>query len=114
MDKTVVLLSDVLNQASKDFTPLVEADITANCSVCGPVSVATASIASSGRETRYSCATCGAILVVIGPVNPDGQPWPGRGYRLNDFVVRNAVDLIFRAVKLPASPAALAEKRPQQ
>jgi hypothetical protein len=33
--------------------------------------------------------------------------WPGRGYRIGAHVIRNAADMAFRGVPMPASPAAL-------
>lgn len=110
-DKTTILDCDVLNQATKGYAPLTDNEIQASCKTCsGPLSLGSCNI-EQALETTYRCSKCDDVLVIIGQPNPDGKPWPGRGYRLNDFTVRNAVDLRVRGVFLPESPNALAESR---
>lgn len=110
-DSTTIRACDVLNQALPDNSPpLNDNEIEAQCSTCGSVRLGD-SVVSGGAEPQYTCTKCGSVLVVIGQPNPDGQPWPGRGYRLKGFVVRNAVDLTFRGVLIPSSPNALAPER---
>src|SRR3546814_8650496 len=88
---------------------MTDADIVASCDKCGSTPLSTCLI-SQAAETTYTCAKCGNTLVIIGAPNPDGQPWPGRGYRITDFVVRNAVDLHYNRVLIPRSPNALAKE----
>jgi hypothetical protein len=108
----VIKVSDVLNQALPPGTPpITDADIACDCPTSGaPIQMSECSI-EPGRETRYKCK-CGHMLVIIGAPNPDGKSWPGRGYRLRDFVLRNVVDLRYRSVVLPRSPNATAQERP--
>jgi hypothetical protein len=68
-------------------------------------------------ETVYTCTNGCQPILVIGAFGE--LEWPGRGYRLGEFVLRNPADLhvtlrdqagrpLAPAVLLPASPAALA------
>lgn len=109
---TMIRASDVLNQAlPTGMPPVTDDDILGNCIKCKrEVPLGTCSV-RQGTETTYICSSCGSTLLVIGAPNPDGEPWPGRGYRLNDFVLRNAVDLRLGRVLIPRSPAALDTKR---
>lgn len=68
-------------------------------------------IESQPPETIYGCVNgCGPILIIS---IPGGTPWPGRGYRLGAWTIRNPSDLFVRPpgtqteVLFPASPAAL-------
>ena len=89
----------------------VDDEVFASCENCpDPVSLGSCSI-SFGHETVYACPGCGGTLLVIGAPDPDGMPWPGRGFRIRDFVLRNAVDLTYRGVLIPKSPNALAADR---
>ncbi len=106
-DTTVIRACDVLNQALPPGSPpLSDNEISEDCQTCGEVSLSSCSVRQA-VETTYSCGKCGNPLLIIGATNPDGKPWPGRGYRLKDFAVRNAVDLRFRGMIIPRSPAAL-------
>lgn len=111
VDTTQILACDVLNQAAKGHKPIIDSEIMASCKSCKQaVSLGNCEI-EQARETTYRCSTCNDILLIIGEPNPDGKPWPGRGYRISDFVVRNAVDLRYRGVLIPESPNALNEAR---
>jgi hypothetical protein len=107
----IIRVSDVLNQALPPGTPpITDADIACECPTCGnKIQLSECSI-EPGRETTYRCK-CGVTFVIIGAPNPDGKSWPGRGYRLKDFVIRNAVALYYGLVVLPRSPNALARER---
>ncbi len=113
--QAVIRASDVFNQAMPEGKdPITDGDVTATCPTCPePVLLSNCRVVQAA-ETTYSCSVCGSTLLVIGPPNPDDEPWPGRGYRLGDFVLRNAVDLNFAGVLLPKSPNALAAKRPKK
>lgn len=108
-DATFIHAADVLNQSTVGHAPLTDDEVIAACGACGDVPLSSCSV-SQTRDTTYTCK-CGNTLLILSQPDPSGIPWPGRGYRLKDFVVRNAVDLIFRGVRLPRSPAALAERR---
>jgi hypothetical protein len=85
-----------------------------SCKESQSLSEATAS--REGESTVYVCKNGCQRLVVVSP--PGDTPWPGRGYRLKDWTIRNAADLTFnvtplggRAVLIPASAAALKRER---
>lgn len=88
--------------------------IRATCPKCNEErSVAAAAIAEQDEDTIYNCRNgCGA-LVIVSPVRSGAAPWEGRGYRVGDHVIRNAVELRIRNSKMsadvliPASPNAL-------
>jgi hypothetical protein len=86
--------------------------IETSCPTCGTTQfLSEAPISLRGDETIYECKNGCQIILVIG--RPRTQAWQGRGYRLKDFVIRNARDLFLRlnpqgpAVLIPASPSAL-------
>lgn len=114
-EQTTIRAADVLNQTMpKGVSALTDSEVLAACEKCqGLVALDSCSV-QSGRETAYNCRQCGQTLLIIGAKNPDGRPWPGRGYRIGDFVLRNAVDLLYRGIRLNRSPAALAKERPPQ
>ena len=95
-------------------------NITTTCETCGEAqSLAEADFADEGGEAVYVCRNgCQPILIVGAPGE---RPWPGRGYRIRAFTLRNPADLFIwlidpmgnrvgPAVQLPASPAALADE----
>jgi hypothetical protein len=113
-EAAIIKVCDVLNQALPAGTkPITDADITCDCLACGnSIRLSECSI-EQNRETTYKCE-CGNVLIKIGPPDPNEKPWPGRGYRLRDFVLRNAADLRYGPVVLPRSPNALAKERPPE
>ena len=75
---------------------------------------------AEARNRSFEMASCEYVIwfdddepiLIIG--EPGTIPWPGRGYRLDKFVLRNPRDLLLHmsngaVVKFPASPAALAD-----
>lgn len=81
-----------------------DAQITTSCPTCGEKqSLSEAAIIDEGDELIYACKIgCGPMLV-IGP--PNDEPWPGRGYRMGDWVLRNATDLTFRLIDQSGKPS---------
>jgi hypothetical protein len=69
-------------------------------------------------ETFYECTNECQVLVVVS--KPGLVPWPGRGYRVGEWVIRNVADLVLSVkgsagkVLIPASPAALDERPPKR
>jgi predicted RNA-binding Zn-ribbon protein involved in translation (DUF1610 family) len=108
-DATIIRACDILSQALQGgSSPLSDDDILADCQTCKQAIELSLCRLSQLMETTYSCPKCGSTLIIISAPNRDGKPWPGRGYRLKDFVLRNAVDLLIRgAIKIPRSPRAL-------
>jgi hypothetical protein len=94
--------------------------LVTSCPSCGETqTLAEAEFVEGEGESVYTCKNGCQPILIIGA--PNEQPWPGRGYRMGDFVLRNATDLSFRvidqtgqavgnAILLPASPAALADE----
>jgi hypothetical protein len=97
--------------------PPSDSEIMTSCRTCGKEqSLAECDVRRDGPDTVYVCCNgCQALVVVS---EPGQSPWPGRGYRLGDHVIRNASDLIVAhsetpaRVVIPASPAALMKSRP--
>lgn len=111
-EKTTILACDILNQAlPPGMQPITDADIMAECPVCHIVASFEDSRKIQTNETTYLCPHCNGVITILGRPNPDGKPWPGRGYRIDNFLVRNAADLIFCGVKMTRSPNALAKDR---
>lgn len=113
-ESATILASDVINQAlPNQMTPFSDDDILGDCPECRTQVPLSHCAVTPGVETTYACPECGSCLLVIGAPHPDGRPWPGRGYRIHDFVLRNAVDLTLRGLPLcfPRSPAALETTR---
>lgn len=112
-ETTRVLASDVINQANQAGLKITDDVLLATCPACGQVPLSSCEV-SGTKDTKYVHPPCGQTLVIIGVPNPDDQPWPGRGYRIGDFVLRNAVDIVIAVpgatrLKFNTSPHALAE-----
>lgn len=107
---TTIRISDVFNQVLKPGQPMMsDADIMANCETCKEPKNLGSCFIKQTAETTYSCPKCGSTLVIIGA--PNKKPWPGRGYRVGDFSIRNAVDLTYKNGLFPRCPNALATSR---
>ena len=116
-----VLVQDVFERSgvSPKGSSVGEADFTSKCPTCNTVQVLSeATIRLDGTDTVYFCKNgCQPIVVVS---RPGTVPWPGRGFRLGDFTVRNAADLYLKtksmpaAALLPASRAALMKQQPKE
>jgi len=39
------------------------------------------------EQTVYTCRRRCQIVLVVSRPDPSGKPWPGRGYRLGDWVI---------------------------
>lgn len=83
--------------------------MTTSCPTCGENQLLSdATIKLLGDETTYECKNGCQTIVVVG--RPSNEAWQGRGYRLNDYVIRNTRDIILNigsGVIIPASPSAL-------
>ena len=84
------------------------------CPRCGSAqSLGSCTIRSEGDDTCYPCKNGCQDLVIVSPAvgDDDARPWPGRGYRIGDHVVRNAVEVVVvigpTCFRLAASDAAL-------
>jgi hypothetical protein len=87
--------------------------IHTTCPICGENQLLSqAKVEEAGAETIYYCkAGCQPILIIS---KPESKGMPGRGFRIGDFLIRNATDLIipFKTadVLIPASSAALVRR----
>lgn len=97
--------------------PPADDHITTSCRTCGTAQKLTeCEVRRDGADTVYVCRNGCQVLVVVSALGD--SPWPGRGYRLGDHVIRNASDLFLTIpgavaqVLIPASPAALMKSRP--
>lgn len=115
----IMRLEDVFSRAdlgSKGKPTPRDSDFSTECPTCSIRQLASeATISLDGSDTVYACKNgCQPIIVVS---RPGLLAWPGRGYRLGDYVVRNAADLFLKtddmaeAVLVPASKAALMKRR---
>lgn len=96
-----------------------DAGIWTTCPTCQEKQALAEATVEHGDETVYTCKNgCQPILIVGAP---GSVPWPGRGYRIKDWSLRNAADLTFRAIDqqgqsvggeilMRASPNALADE----
>lgn len=112
-DKTTILACDVINQAlPPQVVPLTDPEIFTDCAVCGKEVRLSDCEITQGLETTYKCKKCKSPVLIIGL--PEVAAWPGRGYRMIDFIVRNPSELRFRGTALSRSPEALAPARDNQ
>jgi hypothetical protein len=97
--------------------PPTDAEMHTSCPTCGETQhLSETEVRRDVHDTVYLCRNGCQIIVVVS--EPGDSPWPGRGYRLGDHVIRNAADLFLpvgmNKVLIPASPAALMKRRPGQ
>jgi hypothetical protein len=97
-----------------------DSGIKTKCPTCRKTqTLAEAEFSEAGAESTYTCKNGCQPILVIAP--PEERAWPGRGYRLRNFLLRNVADLRFRVIDqkgkpiggvvlIPASPAALADE----
>jgi len=101
----------------KNAPALRDSDMRTTCPTCHQEQMlAEAPISLDFSDTLYTCKNGCQTLVVIS--RPGMVPWPGRGFRVGSYVIRNATDLFIktenmgRPVLVPASTAALMKVRP--
>src|SRR5690606_39046207 len=101
----------------KGNRPFHDSDMNTECPACSTqqrLSEATLSLDSD--DTIYTCKNGCQPLVVIS--RPGIVAWPGRGYRLQNYVIRNVRDITIKTesmgmpMLIPASKAALMKVRP--
>jgi hypothetical protein len=97
-----------------------DSGIVTTCPTCDQTqTLAEAEFTEGDVESVYTCKNGCQPILVVGP--PGAQPWPGRGYRMGNFVLRNPADLRLRIldqhgnavrgeILIPVSPAALADE----
>jgi hypothetical protein len=94
--------------------------IMTTCLTCAEEqTLADAKFSEGEDESVYTCRNQCQSILIIGA--PGLTPWPGRGYRIDKFTLRNPADLhlwlldqqgrrLPTPVLFPASPAALADE----
>ena len=110
----VFTLGGIHNPAGK---PIVDSMFRTSCPTCGTVqTLGESPIKLHGSETVYECKNGCQNIAVIGKPRPEA--WMGRGFRIGDFVLRNAnnVEIVTGPIGpyalIPASRAALMKQRP--
>jgi len=110
----LVRVEDVLS--SMDSCPK-DGQFTTSCRTCGTSQkLNECGIHRDGADTVYACRNGCQTLIVVSA--PGVSPWPGRGFRFGNYVIRNASDLFLlrpgaaARVVIPASPAALMKTLP--
>lgn len=101
----------------KGNRPFRDSDMITECPACNTVQkLSEATLSLDGNDTIYTCKNGCQPLAVIS--RPGIVAWPGRGYRLKDFVIRNVRDIKIKTegmgvpMLIPASKAALMKTRP--
>jgi hypothetical protein len=104
-----------------------DAEMRTSCPSCNHhQSLADATLRRGDEYSEYVCVNGCQVILIIG--RPGESPWEGRGYRLGDYVIRNAKDVIvpiipvdfidpggisaLKGIVINASPAALMRRQP--
>jgi hypothetical protein len=108
--------------AKRDVRPsggraIRDSDMITKCPTCGAEqALSEATLSLDQDNTIYICKNgCQPVAVIS---RPGIVAWPGRGYRIGEFVIRNAEDIRIKTedmggtVLIPASKAALMKKKP--
>ena len=116
----LVRVEDVLSKALRSpvaWRLAKDEELLTSCPTCNEDQFLNeGSVSRVEDETVYECKNGCQAIVIVG--KPGDSPWEGRGYRLDEYVIRNATDIWMpvlgtgRTVFIPASPAALMKKRP--
>lgn len=79
-----------------------EAQVRTTCPTCSEAQTLAEADVAAGDETVYTCKNGCQPILVVAP--PGGHPWPGRGYRMGDWTMRNASDVTFQMINQAGSP----------
>lgn len=91
--------------------PISDAEIEADCDACGkPINLGACRTTSTDAGLLYRCKSCPETILIVSAFVEGTAAWPGRGYRLGPWVLRNISELRFRGVSIPASPNAAIDK----
>jgi hypothetical protein len=92
-----VLIQDVFNRApikipsGGEFT---DGMFATACPTCGErQNLNECNVVVEDTDTVYYCKNGCQRIAIVSPSSLTAKPWPGRGFRLKDFVVRNAEDI---------------------
>lgn len=101
----------------KDNRPFRDSDMSTECPACNTEQkLSEATLSLDGDDTIYTCKNGCQSLVVVS--RPGMVAWPGRGYRLKDYVIRNVRDITIKTESMgvpmlvSASKAALMKVLP--
>lgn len=115
-----IVKTETVFEKALDFKgkrPFRDSDMNTTCPACGTEqNLSEATLSLDGDDTLYTCKNgCQPIVVVS---RPGMVAWPGRGYRLDEYVIRNVKDIIIKTesmgmpMVIPASKAALMKSQP--
>lgn len=100
----------------KGKQPFRDSDMKTECPACNTAqNLSESTISLDSHDTVYTCKNGCQPLVVIS--RPGMVAWPGRGYRLQNYVIRNVRDIFIKTesmsipMLIPASKAALMKVR---
>lgn len=114
----IVRVEDVLKVLDMKGGEIIrDKHITTECPTCESKQLLSeAPVSLDKDDTLYSCKNgCQTIVVVS---RPGLVAWPGRGYRIQNYVLRNAKDLIIKTknmslpMKIESAKSSLMKKRP--
>lgn len=87
--------------------PIHDAEISTDCEQCGKATnLGACRNTTTDQGLVYRCHSCPEVLLIVAAFGDQTQPWPGRGYRIGNWVLRNVGELRFRNILIPASPNA--------
>lgn len=87
--------------------PVQDGEIESDCEQCGhTMTLASCRTEQTAKGRIYRCHSCPEVVLIVAPFIEGAKPRQGRGYRLDNWVLRNVTELRFRGVCLPASPDA--------
>ncbi|WP_439148349.1 toll/interleukin-1 receptor domain-containing protein [Vibrio sp.] len=100
----------------KDCRLFRDSDMNTECPACNSQqNLSEATLSLDDDDTIYTCKNgCQPLLVIS---RPGMVAWPGRGFRLQDYVIRNVRDITIKTenmgmpMLIPASKAALMKVR---
>lgn len=94
----------------KGAPPITDAEIETDCEQCArAVSLGSCRTEQTGQGMLYRCSSCPETVLIVQDFVPGSATWPGRGFRLGQWVLRNIAPLRFRGILMPASPNASIE-----
>lgn len=96
-----ITVGEVLSAALRE-SRVSDDDLAMQCPSCGSKAALSGHRILPGRDTTYACRSCGEILVVLSPADPQAAP---AGYPLGGFTLRSSADIECPGGVLPGTGA---------